>query len=127
MVSFNEPFNRFFQFVNFYQESYGLPDDIFERYHIGRQLGSGAQGTVRLIVDRKTCEKFAMKHVNNNGFAASSNKIEPITDARIMREVCIMTTLSHPNIIRCKDVIIKPNSVYMVGTPYLRVVFHQTK
>lgn len=112
MVSFNEPVNRIFQFDHSHQESHGLPNDVFDRYHVGRQLGSGAQGMVRLVIDRRTCESFAMKQVIKNG---SVNTLGYVNDERIHREVDIMRNLDHPNIIRCKDVIMKPNAVYMVS------------
>lgn len=111
VVSLNEPVNRIFHFDNSYQESYGLPDDVFDRYHIGRQLGSGAQGMVHLVIDRRTCQTFAMKQVMKNG---SINTLGYVNDERIHREVDIMRNLNHPNIIRCHDVIMKPNAVYMV-------------
>lgn len=111
MVSFNEPANKFFHFVNSYHESYGVPDDIFDLYHIGRQLGSGAQGMVRLVIDRRTCETYAMKQVQKNG---SANTLGYLNDERINREVDIMRSIEHPNIIRCHEVIMKPDSVYMV-------------
>lgn len=111
VISFNEPANRIFQFDNTHQESHGLPDDIFARYHVGNQLGSGAQGMVRLVTDRRTCESFAMKQVNKSN---SSNTLGCVDDDKIHREVEIMRNLNHPNIIRCKEVIMKPNAVFMV-------------
>lgn len=89
-----------------------MPEDVFDRYHVGRQLGSGAQGTVRLVIDRRTCESFAMKHMIKNG---STNTLGCINDERIQREVDIMRNINHPNIITCKEVIMKPNAVYMVS------------
>lgn len=111
VISFNEPVNKIFSFDNSYQESYGLPDEIFNRYYVGRLLGSGAQGMVRLIIDRITCETFAMKQVQKNG---SGNTLGHLNNERIHREVQIMRTLNHPNIIRCHDVIMLPQAVYMV-------------
>ncbi|KAJ6649758.1 Ovarian-specific serine/threonine-protein kinase Lok [Pseudolycoriella hygida] len=110
VVSFNEPGNKIFHFDNSYQESYGVPEDIFQLYHIGRQLGSGAQGLVRLVIERKTCQTFAMKSVQKNG---SANTLGSVNDERIHREVDIMRSLNHRNIIRCYDIIMKPNAVYM--------------
>lgn len=111
VISFNETVNRIFSFDNSHQESHGLPDDVFARYHIGKQLGSGAQGMVRLVIDRRSCECFAMKQVLKSG---SSNTLGGANDEKIHREVEIMRNLNHPNIIRCKEVIMKPNAVYMV-------------
>ncbi|XP_037052409.1 ovarian-specific serine/threonine-protein kinase Lok [Bradysia coprophila] len=111
VIAFNEPSNRIFHFDNSYQESHGLPEDVFSRYHVGKQLGSGAQGMVRLVMDRRTCECFAMKQVNKSG---STNTLGSVNDEKIHREVEIMRKLNHPNIIRCKEVIMKPNAVYMI-------------
>lgn len=122
VISFNEPVNRIFQFDNSHQESHGLPDDIFGRYHVGRQLGSGAQGMVRLVIDRKTCESYAMKHVTKNG---SVNTLGYVNDERIHREVDIMRNLNHPNVIRCHEVIMKPNAVYMVCEAQVKQTFRK--
>lgn len=110
-ISFNDPINKIFDFDNTYNESYGLPADIFNRYHIGEQLGTGAQGTVRLVYDRRTCETFAMKEVKWNH---SINTMEHTKNERICREMDFMRLLKHPNIIRCDDVIVKEHAVYMV-------------
>lgn len=113
VISFNEPNNRIFSFDNSYQESYGLPNEVFDLYHVGKVLGSGAQGTVRLVIDRITCETFAMKQVQKNG---SANTLGHLNNERIHREVEIMTSLNHANIIRCHKVIMTPQTVYMVRT-----------
>ena len=111
MISFIEPVNKIFGFTNSYQESYGIPTVIFNRFHIGKELGCGAQGIVRLIIDRRTCRKFAMKQVTKYGSAGS---LGSFSDEQINREVTIMKKLNHPNLIRCYEVIMTPNAVLMV-------------
>lgn len=111
IISFNDPTTRIFCFENCYQETYGLPDEVFNRYYIGRELGSGAQGMVRLVINRTSCDSFAMKQVSKHG---SSTTLGNLNDERINREITIMTNLNHTNIMRCHDVIITQKAVYMV-------------
>lgn len=69
-----------------------LPEDINRDYHIGKELGQGACGTVYFAQDRKTCEPYALKYTNcqNN---------ENMTSV-ILKEVDILQRLNHPCILQ---------------------------
>lgn len=94
-------------------DSHGLPVAIKCNYHIGKKLGSGACGVVKMIYDRKTCVPYAMKHVNkmiqSNQTARTGNNEE-----KVMNEVNIMKSLSHPCVIKMHDIVDDPNSVFMI-------------
>jgi len=66
------------------------------RYLIGKKLGEGTYGTVRLGVDSETEEKVALKFI-------------PIRKTRTLdREVKIMTLLAHSNIVKFYEIIPLP-------------------
>lgn len=90
-------------------EAHGLPKNICTDYHIGRKLGSGACGVVRLVYHRKTCKAFAMKHIKKNQLM--TNQTEP---KRIINEAVIMKSLQHPCVVRMHDIVDNTDSLFIM-------------
>ncbi|GLC43103.1 hypothetical protein PLESTB_000862900 [Pleodorina starrii] len=72
------------------------------RYELTKVLGTGSFSAVCLACDRLEGDKVALKRVGDV-FASPDNA------KRVLREVCIMRRLEHPNIIRLRDVFLKPS------------------
>ncbi|PNW75521.1 hypothetical protein CHLRE_12g530000v5 [Chlamydomonas reinhardtii] len=76
---------------------------VGKRYELVRVLGTGSFSSVCLAIDTQdNNEKVALKRVGDV-FASLENA------KRVLREVCIMRRLEHPNIVRLKDVFIRPS------------------
>uniref|UniRef100_A0A182SP88 non-specific serine/threonine protein kinase n=1 Tax=Anopheles maculatus TaxID=74869 RepID=A0A182SP88_9DIPT len=89
-------------------------EELLDRYHIGRKLGSGACGTVYLLHDTVSCKPYAMKHVAKDPLNERSRPKFLNDPLRVMNEVNIMKNLDHPCVIKMHDIVDKPDSVYMV-------------
>ncbi|GLI58621.1 hypothetical protein VaNZ11_000356 [Volvox africanus] len=72
------------------------------RYELRKVLGTGSFSAVCLAYDNLDDVKVALKRVGDV-FASPDNA------KRVLREVCIMRRLEHPNIIRLMDVFLKPS------------------
>lgn len=75
---------------------------VGERYDLKRMLGTGSFSSVCMAEDRSKIEQVAIKRI---GDVLNS----PDNAKRVLREVCILRRLSHPNIIALKDVFLKPS------------------
>ena len=86
--------------------------EIGPRYQLVRKIGKGTYGSVFEAQDLQTNEKVAIKNVKS--------LFEYNIEAKhMLREICIMRTLNHPNIVKIKDVVIPKssedyNNVYIV-------------
>lgn len=70
--------------------------NVRDRYHVShKELGHGHYGVVRKCMDRKTEEWFAIKSIRKSKI----NKLEVLR-----REIDILKDVSHPNIIRLREV-----------------------
>jgi serine/threonine protein kinase len=79
--------------------SHQFPEQIRQKYHISRELGSGACGVVRLVYDRNTCNGYAMKAVKRNIMSTHTetrmrNRMTN-DDINIRREISIMQNTDH--------------------------------
>jgi len=76
--------------------AYNLDDALSERYTIGKRLGKGSFGTVHSAIEKATNEKYAIKTMKllDDGYLEMSS----------VTEVSLLARLSHPNIIRMKEV-----------------------
>jgi serine/threonine protein kinase len=74
-------------------------------YRIGKVLGTGSYGYVRLGVNIITGEQFAIKTLKD-----AHNK------KGIQREIAILRLLDHPNIVKLHDVVedVKTGTFYLV-------------
>lgn len=129
VISLSHPHYKAFVYKDLSpNEAHGLPKLITERYHIGRKLGAGACGVVRLVFDRRTCESFAMKQIKKaqlpaaaaaaNAKKAPANK-DPKNAAdsssrRIENEADIMRSLRHPCVVKMHDLVDSDDSLFIV-------------
>lgn len=89
-------------------DAHGLPEVISQKYHVGKTLGQGACGIVRLVYERQSCETFAMKHVKINQLSTAIT-----APPRVMNEVLIMQRIQHPCIIKMHNIIENVDSVFI--------------
>ncbi|OIT07382.1 PREDICTED: serine/threonine-protein kinase SAPK1-like isoform X1 [Nicotiana attenuata] len=75
-----------------------------ERYEFVKDLGSGNFGVAKLVRDKLTKQLFAVK------FFERGQKI----DEHVQREIMNHRSLSHPNIIRFKEVLLTPTHLAIV-------------
>lgn len=100
-----------FVYRSFHTPINELPAELNRLYHIGKELGSGACGTVYYTQNRRTCQPLALKYitVNPNDVVNSPE-----------REIELLRKLSHPSIVRMHEKLTFSNAVaifldYMVG------------
>lgn len=75
-----------------------------ERYEPLKELGAGNFGVARLVKDKKTKELLAVKYIERG------KKI----DENVQREIINHRSLTHPNIIRFKQVVLAPTHLAIV-------------
>ena len=73
--------------------------DKLEKYNIGKILGKGAYATVKLIKDKLTNEKYAMKIYEKSKLNSNLKK------KCVYKEIEIMKRVNHKNIVKLIDVI----------------------
>ncbi|CAI8612922.1 unnamed protein product [Vicia faba] len=81
---------------------------LFEKYEIGKLLGVGASAKVYHATNIKTGKRVAVKVMNkrkliNGGFSAN-----------IEREISILSSLHHPNIINLFEVLASKTKIYFI-------------
>jgi hypothetical protein len=74
-----------------------LASDAIPGYDIVREIHRGGQGVVYQAVQRTTQQKVAIKVMHGGPFASVTER------QRLEREVRILATLNHPNIVRVYD------------------------
>lgn len=91
-----------FQYQNIPPEYHTLKKECVKKYYIGRIIGSGGCGIVRLCVNVKTFEKFAMKVIVK---AKNTLSVRDTIahNAKILNEVKIMKSLSNPHVLTLVD------------------------
>merc|ERR1719198_522568 len=77
-------------------------------YRLGKNLGIGSFGKVRLAEHQLTGHKVAIKILNRNRI----RQLE--MDEKVRREIKILKLFYHPHIIRLYEVIYTPTDIYMV-------------
>ncbi|XP_043690273.1 serine/threonine-protein kinase SAPK2-like [Telopea speciosissima] len=75
-----------------------------ERYEILKDIGSGNFGVAKLVVDKWTKELYAVKYIERG------QKI----DENVRREIMNHRSLTHPNIVRFKEVVLTPTHLAIV-------------
>jgi mitogen-activated protein kinase 1/3 len=84
--------------------AFNLPNwDLGSRYQLLRKIGKGTYGSVFEGKDKQTGEKVAIKNIKS----LFEYEVEA---KRMLREICIMRYLNHPNIVKIKDVVIPKSS-----------------
>ncbi|GMH34062.1 hypothetical protein BSKO_01896 [Bryopsis sp. KO-2023] len=76
--------------------------EVGERYTVLRLLGSGSFSGVCLARDNLTGQQVALKRIPNVLQSTENAK-------KVLREVCILRRLAHPNIISLKDAFVRPS------------------
>ncbi|KAG1457306.1 hypothetical protein G6F46_007312 [Rhizopus delemar] len=74
-------------------------------YSVGKTLGKGASGRVKLGVCRTTGRQVAIKIISKSHLAAN-----PAIEKAVRREIAIMKLIHHPNVMSLIDVIDDPAS-----------------
>lgn len=86
-------------------------------YILGKTLGAGSMGKVKVAVHRKTGHKVAVKIIPRylNEEEANNTSVEDLESRRIrvMREAAVLQLLKHPNVVRLYDLIIQPRHYYL--------------
>lgn len=83
-------------------------DPVESVYHIcDVVLGKGATGDIRVVVDKQTNDKFAMKTMNLSGLSPSQRE-------RILKESQILSRLHHPNIVKLYEVYENGDFLYLI-------------
>lgn len=77
-----------------------------DRYNIDKRVGDGTYGYVNLVRSKKTGEKFAIKVMKKKYYSWN--------ECMQLREIKSLKKLSHPNIIKLKEVIRENDTLYMV-------------
>ncbi|CAM9100763.1 unnamed protein product [Ectocarpus sp. 8 AP-2014] len=81
---------------------------IISNYDIGKEIGSGAFGTVNIGEDRTTGEQVAVKCISKSRIQRSN------MGSQVKREITTMKKLHHPNIVSIKEVLMSNTHLYLV-------------
>lgn len=84
-----------------------------EMYHIGRIIGQGAYAQVRLCLDKRDQQKYAIKIYEKYRLA------DPMKKKACQREITVLKRLQHPSVIKLHDLIDTPKQIYIV-TDYVK-------
>lgn len=71
-----------------------LPLELKQKYAIGRRLGAGACGEVRLLFKKDGSQAFALKIIQKNNFSTGTGNIFN-SAANVRNEVEILRKLKH--------------------------------
>ena len=82
--------------------------DRLSKYEIGNQLGKGAYATVRLVINKITQEKYAMKIYEKEKLNSNSKK------NCVYKEIQILKKLRHKNIVKLIEVISTEKQILIV-------------
>lgn len=81
--------------------------DILAEYQVGKILGEGSYGQVKLVRHKRTNMERAMKIIKKAGVSAEEKET-------MMKEVSILKSLDHPNIIKIYDLYEDENKLYLI-------------
>jgi serine/threonine-protein kinase Chk2 len=89
------------------------PPEVRRKYFISKVLGQGAFGEVRLALDKRTFEQYAIKKITKG---RSSTRVigQASHPQKIKTEVEILKSLSHPFIIKMREVFETDDSVFLI-------------
>lgn len=80
-----------------------LHKSLSSQFYILKQLGAGNFGDVRLALDQRTYEKFALKKILK----------QKMPEAKIFNEINILKRLKHPCIVQLEGIFDTPEAVYI--------------
>lgn len=78
------------------------------KYELGRLLGRGTTATVRLCVDLESKKEYAVKVL------ALDEVVKRNMEEQVKREIAILKTLRHRNVVTLKEVLQSRNNIYIV-------------
>ena len=78
-------------------------------YILGRTLGTGTTGKVKLATKKGTNQQYAIKIIKKSMFDA-----KPQLQTKIRREVALMRLLSHPHLLKLEEFAESPRHLYIV-------------
>lgn len=81
-------------------------ETIYKKYELGRKLGQGSFGVVYEIKNRDNDQKFAIKMINKEKAGKAVISFE--------NEVCIMKSVTHPNLIKLEEVYESKKKLYII-------------
>lgn len=84
-----------------------LPEEVTQKFYIGKEIGSGAYGRVYDVYDLRSCQRLALKHVKSN-LMTDSNLTKSLNEANVMK------TLAHPCIVYLHEVYHNNNAVMLL-------------
>lgn len=90
-----------FYYTNVPQTMQSMPKDLIEKYFVGREIGSGGCGVVRLVYNLTTTDKFAMKIIKKEMNTMVKNRDD--INAKIINEVNIMRKINHVHVLGLID------------------------
>ena len=85
-----------------------IKKDRLSKYEIGNSLGKGAYATVKLVTNKLTQEKFAMKIYEKEKLNSNSKK------SCVYKEIQILKKLKHKNIVKLIEVISTEKQILIV-------------
>lgn len=90
-----------FYYANIPQTVQSMPKNLLSKYFVGREIGSGGCGVVRLVYNLKTTEMFAMKIIKKEMNTMVKNRDD--INAKIINEVNIMRKINHVHVLGLID------------------------
>lgn len=81
---------------------------IVSNYEIGKEIGSGAFGTVNIAEHRTSGDKVAVKCISKTRIQRQN------MGAQVKKEITTMKKLDHPNIVGIKEVLMSNSHLYLV-------------
>lgn len=86
----------------------GIEQVQIGNYRVGRMIGQGTFGKVRLGINVKTNERVAIKCINKSSIANCEDS------EFVYKEIFILTSLQHRNIIKLIEVLDTPSEIMLV-------------
>ncbi|XP_062571619.1 serine/threonine-protein kinase Chk2-like [Saccostrea cucullata] len=106
--------NKAYMYLDLSQdEDKSLPPVIREKYTLGRTLGKGACGEVKIAFSKGDCQRFAVKVISKKKFTIGGNN-QINLGQQVMNEVKLLKALKHPCIIKIEDVVDTPDVLYII-------------
>ncbi|XP_020296847.1 ovarian-specific serine/threonine-protein kinase Lok-like [Pseudomyrmex gracilis] len=93
-------------------DSLELPLKLKQKYTLGRKLGSGAYGEVRMIFTKDGSKQFAIKIIQKPTIISTGNPFH--CPEKIWNEGEILKQLRHPCIIHMEDIYDSPTTLYII-------------
>lgn len=99
------------QLVVVVRRNAGMATTSVGPYMLGKTLGSGSTGKVKLATHRDTHAQVAVKIIKKELLAQ-----KPLLKRVVSREISVMKLLSHPHVVSLFDVYDQDDRMYVRGT-----------